>query len=108
MRLLRIRQVEDQTGRDDSSIYRDMAAGTFPRSVVIGPNAVAWIEDEITKWCKSRPRSNGTRRPALTAKAIAAGKAKRAARKATRYAAEPPSNTSEADSRLPKVVGDTT
>jgi prophage regulatory protein len=49
-RILRIREVEAITGKRESSIYEDIAAGTFPAPVPIGPRAVGWLEDELADW----------------------------------------------------------
>jgi prophage regulatory protein len=49
-RILRIAEVVAVTGKAESSIYEDMAAGKFPRPVPIGPRAVGWLEDEIAEW----------------------------------------------------------
>jgi prophage regulatory protein len=54
LRILRLREVRERTGRSQSSIYSDMAAGTFPRAVPIGGHAVGWLETEIDTWIKAR------------------------------------------------------
>jgi prophage regulatory protein len=53
-RFLRRPEVEDVTGLPRSSIYEGMAAGTFPKPVLIGAKAVAWLEAEIIDWQKKR------------------------------------------------------
>ena len=60
-RLIRIREVEQMTGRSRSSIYRDIDAGTFPAPVRIGPNAVAWWESEVRAWMANLPRASAPR-----------------------------------------------
>lgn len=52
--IMRRKQVEARTGRSRSSIYADMAAGTFPKPVKIGPRAVGWIESEISDWLNAQ------------------------------------------------------
>lgn len=52
--IMRRKQVEQRTGRSRSSIYADMAAGTFPKPVSIGPRAVGWIEAEISDWLRAQ------------------------------------------------------
>lgn len=52
--IMRRKQVEARTGRSRSSIYADMAAGTFPKPVKIGPRAVGWIEGEISDWLRAQ------------------------------------------------------
>lgn len=46
-RLLRLPDVRDRTGLSTPTIYRRQADGTFPKSVRIGANAVAWYESDI-------------------------------------------------------------
>ncbi len=52
--LVRLPAVKGRTGLSTSAIYRDMAAGTFPQSVTIGPNARAWLLSEIEEWIAAR------------------------------------------------------
>lgn len=51
---LRIDAVKRVTGMATSSIYEEMAKGKFPKQVPLGPNRVAWIEDEILEWQQGR------------------------------------------------------
>ncbi len=53
-RMLRLREVQEMTGRCRSSIYGDMAAGAFPRPVKIGAQSVAWPESVIRKWVEDK------------------------------------------------------
>lgn len=53
--LLRRKEVERLTGLSRPTIYRQMAAGTFPRPRRIGVQAVAWFASEIDKWKQERP-----------------------------------------------------
>ena len=51
---LRRREVELRTGLSRSTIYKKMAAGTFPRpEAQVGTRGVRWIESDITKWMQS-------------------------------------------------------
>ena len=54
--LLRWPADKSRTGKSRTQAWRDIRAGTFPAPVTIGPNAVAWYEDEISAWNASRPR----------------------------------------------------
>jgi prophage regulatory protein len=45
--LIRLPEVCRRTGKKRSSIYREIAAGIFPRPVRIGERASAWVEPEI-------------------------------------------------------------
>jgi prophage regulatory protein len=49
-RIIRLPKVEELTGRKRSAIYEDIAAGSFPAPVPLGPRAVGWLEDEIFDW----------------------------------------------------------
>lgn len=41
------------TGKSRSSLYRDVAAGTFPAPVKIGQRSVAWRSTDIESWLAS-------------------------------------------------------
>ena len=53
-RHLRRPKVKEVTGLSDSTLYRMIAAGKFPRPKRIGERAVGWPESEIAKWLASR------------------------------------------------------
>jgi prophage regulatory protein len=46
--------VEERTGLCCSVIYDQMAAGTFPKPVRLGPQSVGWLEHEIEAWIAER------------------------------------------------------
>jgi prophage regulatory protein len=48
--LLRISDVERAVGLGRSSIYRNIAAGKFPKPVELGTGAVRWRYDAIREW----------------------------------------------------------
>jgi prophage regulatory protein len=48
--LLRIKAVRERTGLSDATIYRRVAAGTFPPSQRLGPKMVAWYESDVDEW----------------------------------------------------------
>lgn len=52
--LIRLPVVLARTGKSRSALYREVAAGTFPRGVRIGDNAVAWVEAEVADWIAAR------------------------------------------------------
>lgn len=52
--LLRLPEVKARTGLTRSGLYRQIAAGTFPRPCKLGPRASAWPEHEVTAWCEAR------------------------------------------------------
>jgi prophage regulatory protein len=55
-RFLRLPEVEARVGLSPMTIWRREHCNppTFPRRVRLGPNAVAWIEEEIEAWCAER------------------------------------------------------
>ncbi|WP_457095876.1 helix-turn-helix transcriptional regulator [Lysobacter sp. P5_B9] len=54
VRLLRLPQVISGTGQSRSSIYRAIAAGSFPTPVKLSERSSAWVESEIIAWCQAR------------------------------------------------------
>ncbi|WP_311794441.1 helix-turn-helix transcriptional regulator [Ferirhizobium litorale] len=54
-RLLRLREVRAMTSLGTSTIYRRMAAGTFPRPRVLSEACVRWTETSISAWMYSLP-----------------------------------------------------
>lgn len=54
-RLLRVDEVTDRTGLSRTTLWRKERAGEFPQRVKLGPNAVAWREEEVEEWIASRP-----------------------------------------------------
>lgn len=53
-KFIKLREIKAQTTLSTSEIYRRIAAGTFPRQVMLGPKSVVWIEAEVLAWCKAR------------------------------------------------------
>ncbi len=53
-RILRLPTVKQKTGKSRSSIYFDMANGSFPLSVKIGQRSVGWTESSINTWIEQR------------------------------------------------------
>jgi prophage regulatory protein len=54
LKLLRFPAVRERTGLSRSTIWRLERRGAFPRHHRISANAVAWIEDDIAKWIRSK------------------------------------------------------
>lgn len=54
MNALRIKQVATKVGLGQSTIYRMIAAGTFPKPFELVPGRVAWIESDIDAWLAER------------------------------------------------------
>jgi prophage regulatory protein len=57
IRFLRFPAVLARTGLSRSTIWRLERRGEFPRHRRISPNAVAWVESEVTDWIRSRASS---------------------------------------------------
>lgn len=53
-RFIKLREVKALTTLSTSELYRRIAAGTFPRQVMLGPKSVVWIEAEVIAWCEAR------------------------------------------------------
>lgn len=51
--LITIEQVRAKTGFSTATIYRRIAAGTFPQRVAAGERAVRWRLSEIDEWISS-------------------------------------------------------
>ena len=49
-RIVRIGNVVDRTSLSRSTIYRMIAAGTFPAQLRIGIQSAGWRESEIDRW----------------------------------------------------------
>jgi len=80
MKFLRLHEVEDRTGLSAPTIWRREKKGEFPRRRQLGPQIVAWLEDEIDQWIESRPLGpipvntlSGSIRPRRPGRKIAAG-----------------------------------
>jgi len=57
-RILRRREVEVRTGLSRSTIYSQMAEGTFPKPVRLGKRSVGWTETSIAEWLADRVTSD--------------------------------------------------
>ena len=51
---IRLKHVMLITGLSKSSIYAMMNSGNFPKNILLGARAVAWIEREVAEWVDSR------------------------------------------------------
>lgn len=54
MRLIKLRDVMHLTGLAQSTVYKYITDGTFPKPVSLGKRNVAWVESEIQDWIKER------------------------------------------------------
>jgi predicted DNA-binding transcriptional regulator AlpA len=64
-RLLYFRDLKPEKGIPlaRASVDRAEKRGRFPTRVRIGPQRVAWFEDEIDAWLAALPRGFGTEQP---------------------------------------------
>ncbi len=53
-RLLRFGEVRHRTGLSRSTIWRLERVGVFPKRVKVSVNVVAWREDEVSEWIRSK------------------------------------------------------
>ncbi|WP_394168954.1 AlpA family transcriptional regulator [Saccharospirillum alexandrii] len=54
MRILRLKDVMEQTGLARSTVYKSIDAGTFPKPVPLGGRSVGWIDSEIIGWIEDK------------------------------------------------------
>jgi prophage regulatory protein len=56
MKILRLKQVIETTGLARSTIYKLIAAGTFPRQIALTENGKSsgWILGEVESWIRAR------------------------------------------------------
>ncbi len=52
--LIRLPVVKERTGLSRSTIYLRISEGSFPKPVLLGSRAVAWIASEIDSWIQER------------------------------------------------------
>ncbi|KII32219.1 AlpA family transcriptional regulator [Pseudomonas fluorescens] len=52
-RFIKLAAVRSLTTLSTSEIYRRIAAGRFPKQVMLGPKSAVWIEAEVIAWCES-------------------------------------------------------
>ena len=56
MKILKLKEVVYLTGLSRVTIWRLEQRGDFPTKIVLSPNRVGWLEDEVSDWIASRPR----------------------------------------------------
>ncbi len=52
--VLRLPEVQQQTGLSRSAIYQRISENKFPNSISLGSRARGWIDSDIQDWIKSR------------------------------------------------------
>jgi predicted DNA-binding transcriptional regulator AlpA len=56
-RFIRLPEVLARVSVSWITIYRWEREGRFPARKHLGPNTVAWDEEEVDEWCKQRSRA---------------------------------------------------
>ena len=56
MRLIKLKEVIQKTSLGNSSIYKFISEGTFPKQVSLGAKSVAWVESEVDDWIEEKVR----------------------------------------------------
>lgn len=54
LKLIRFPVVRERTGLSRSTIWRLERRGDFPRHYRIAPNVVAWVDEEISEWIRTK------------------------------------------------------
>jgi prophage regulatory protein len=60
---LRLNEVIRPTGLARSTVYRLMAANSFPAPCRLGARAVGWCNTDVAQWSATRPTTSISRRP---------------------------------------------
>lgn len=53
-RLIRLPTVLSKTGLKRATVYAEIAAGRFPKQILIGRRSVAWDEEAVDRWIRDR------------------------------------------------------
>lgn len=54
MRILSKRQLKELVLYSPQHVARLEKAGAFPQRVILGPNRVGWVEEEVLDWLQER------------------------------------------------------
>ncbi|OUR63487.1 hypothetical protein A9Q79_10310 [Methylophaga sp. 42_25_T18] len=52
--IIKLPRVVVRTGKSRSAIYREAAAGTFPKPIKLSERSSGWLESEIEQWIDER------------------------------------------------------
>jgi prophage regulatory protein len=52
--VIKLPAVVDQTSLSRTTIYRLISQGTFPAPIKIGPNAVGWLQQDVSEYIMAR------------------------------------------------------
>jgi prophage regulatory protein len=56
LKLLRFTDVRERTGLSRSTVWRLERRGAFPKHVKVSANIVAWLEEDVVEWIRSKAR----------------------------------------------------
>ena len=56
MKILKAKEVASMINLSRVTIWRLEKEGKFPQRIRISTKRIGWLEDEVTKWIKKRPR----------------------------------------------------
>ncbi|HUD94921.1 helix-turn-helix transcriptional regulator [Sphingobium sp.] len=54
-RILRVEEVLHRTGLSRATLYRKIAAGTFPRQIALSTNCAGCHESAVSRWISDPP-----------------------------------------------------
>ncbi|MBW9334618.1 AlpA family phage regulatory protein [Herbaspirillum sp. RU 5E] len=54
MKALNIKQVAEKLSLGQSTIYRMISKGEFPRPFSLGGNRTAWLEEDVDRWLAAK------------------------------------------------------
>lgn len=52
-RIIRLSTVLYKTGLSRSTLYRKMAAGTFPKNIRLSERCAGWYESDVDQWVRN-------------------------------------------------------
>ena len=58
VKILRIQQVAEQTGLSQSSLYKQMRMGLFPRPIKLTARASGWEESAVQAWIEKKVKES--------------------------------------------------
>jgi prophage regulatory protein len=57
LKLLRFTDVRERTGLSRSTVWRLERRGAFPKHIKVSANIVAWLEEDVIEWIRSKAKS---------------------------------------------------
>jgi len=56
LKLLRFTDMRDRTGLSRSTVWRLERTGAFPKHIKVSANIVAWLEQDVVEWIRSKTK----------------------------------------------------